>query len=312
MLCDIVLGLRDASVWMPQNAMKPAAFEYDAPDHIDEVLELLAEHGDEARVLAGGQSLVPLMNYRLARPARLIDLNRVHELAYIEEDDAGIRVGAMSRQRTLEHSVVLRERCSLITQAVPWIGHAQIRNRGTIGGSMSHADPAAELPVVARALDAKFLLSSASGERWIDAEEFFVSFLTTAAQTTELLSEIVFPILPDRSAAAFVEYARRHGDFALGGAAAVITLDADSDVCRQARISLLGAGPIPERAPSAEAILVGRVIDEAAIAEATEAIEASIEPTGDMHGDSEYRCGLIGTLAGNAVAEANAKVATSR
>ena len=283
--------------------MKPPPFEYDDPETTDEALSLLNQYGDETKVLAGGQSLVPLLNFRLARPDRLIDINRVAELDYIREEDGTLRIGAMTRQATLERSDLAAAHCPLLIDGLHWVGHAQIRNRGTVGGSVAHADPAAELPVVCAALDATLHVRSSSGERAVAAEDFFVTHLTTAVEPTEILTEIELPVLTGRIGTAFVEFARRHGDFALGGAAVVLRLD-DAGACSEVRIALLSAAPTPIRATDAEQVLAGCVIDEEATREAQAKTEAAISPTGDIHGSGEYRQGLIGTMVRRALSAA--------
>jgi CO/xanthine dehydrogenase FAD-binding subunit len=284
--------------------VKPAVFEYDAPEALEGVLDLLREHGDDARILAGGQSLVPLMNFRLVRPARLVDLNNIEALDYVEDHGDTLRIGAMTRQGTLERSPLIDAHCPLVAEALPWIGHPQIRNRGTIGGSIGHADPAAELPAVTCALDARIRVRSATAERWIDADDFFVGFLSTAMEPDELLVEIEIAKMRLRTGTAFVEYARRHGDFALGGAAAVVTTN-DDGVCTYCRIVLLAAASTPHRSWDGERALVGRVIDEEALRDVVELVATSIEPGGDGHGSSHYRRSLIGRLAARAIGEAN-------
>lgn len=282
--------------------MKPAQFEYDSPQTVDEALELLARYGDECKVLAGGQSLVPLMNFRLARPERLIDINAIDPLAYIRYDDGQLEIGAMTRHVQLEHSKDVAERCSLLTQAIGWVGHTQIRNRGTIGGSVAHADPAAELPTAFAALDASFLVRSNRGARTIGWKQFFVSPFTTALEPDEL---VVAVEVPDQGIAgtAFVEYARRHGDFALGGAAVTLKVDANGR-CSEATIALLAAGPVPVRAEAAERLLRGEPIGDSSIrAAAAEAVEG-LHPTADLHGSSEYRVGLLRVMIERALAQA--------
>ncbi|MEZ5098266.1 MAG: FAD binding domain-containing protein [Thermoleophilia bacterium] len=284
--------------------MKPARFDYDAPTSLDEALGLLADHGEEAKVLAGGQSLVPLLNFRLARPDRLIDLNGVDELAYVRADGS-LRIGAMTRQAALERADAAAA-WPLLGQALHWVGHFQIRNRGTVGGSVAHADPAAELPVACTALDATMHVHSRQGARSVAARDFFVTHLTTTIEPDELLVELELPPLPPGTGTAFEEYARRHGDFALGGAAAVVTLDG-SGTCTAARIALLGAAPTPLRASEAEAALVGVRVDEAAAQEVERRVSAAISPTGDIHGSADYRRGLVGALARRAVLAAAAR-----
>ncbi len=227
--------------------MKPARFEYAAPSSISEALALLDE---ESRPLAGGQSLVPMLNFRLARPARLVDLERVAGLDHIEADGDALRIGAMTRQAAVERSPVVAERWPLLRQALRLVGHAQIRSRGTVGGSVSHADPKAELPVVLTALDARFHVRSARGARTVAAAEFAVGPLMTTLAPDELLVEIEVPALPAGARTAFVEHARTHGDFAVAGAAAVIAPG-------HAAIALLGAGPRPVRAAEIEAAVLG-------------------------------------------------------
>ncbi len=197
--------------------MKPPPFEYFAAQSLDEALEVLAVHGDEAKALAGGQSLIPLLNFRLARPTVIVDLNRIHELGRLTPLPAGgIAVGAMARQRDAERSSLISARAPLVTEAMPYVAHPQIRNRGTFGGSIAHADPAAELPAVALAVDAKFCLRSRERlDRWVDAADFFVGPLMTVLQADELLIEVELPPMPPGAGWAFVEVARRHGDYAL-------------------------------------------------------------------------------------------------
>jgi CO/xanthine dehydrogenase FAD-binding subunit len=221
--------------------MKPAPFDYAAPRSLDEALGLL---GEESKALAGGQSLVPLLNFRLARPELVVDLNRVSDLAYLRRSGGVLHIGALTRQATLERSGLVQRHWPLLCQAVHHAGHPQTRSRGTVGGSAAHADPTAELPVALTALDARFRLRSARGERTLGAAEFFVSTLTSAAEPDELLVEIEVPPLPDRARCAFVEYAPTHGDFAVAGAAVVRAPDASA-------IALLGAATTPLRASAA-------------------------------------------------------------
>jgi CO/xanthine dehydrogenase FAD-binding subunit len=287
--------------------MKPAPFEYFAPTSSAEALGLLSEAPDESKLLAGGQSLVPLMNFRLARPERLIDLNRIPELRYIERRNGDVVIGAMTRHVEVERSSLLAEELPLVTEAIKWVGHQQIRNRGTIGGSIAHADPAAELGAVLAALDARMRVRSATGERVLPWSDFFVFGFMTALEGDELLAEIEIPALPAGASTAFVEFARRYGDFALGGAAAVVVLDGDG-ICRTARLSLLAAAPVPVRAGDAEELLVGSRLDDASIAAAADAAVAGIEPTGDIHGSTKYRIKLLRAMAKRAIAAARDRV----
>ena len=283
--------------------MKPAMFDYSAPTTVDEALGLLAQQPDDAKLLAGGQSLVPLMNFRLARPERLIDLNGIEELAGIERRNGHIVIGAMTRHVAIERSSLLASEWPLLTEAISWVGHEQIRNRGTIGGSVAHADPAAELPVALAALDARFHVRSQSADRFLSWSEFFVTGFTTALEPAEMVVGIEVPPLPPGAGTSFIEFARRHGDFALGGATALVVLD-DAGNCREARLSLLAATPAPTRATEAEQLLVGHKLDAAALAAAADAALAGVEPTGDIHGSTKYRRKLLRTMALRALSTA--------
>jgi len=283
--------------------VKPPLFEYHDPGSVDEALALLAEHGDEAKVLAGGQSLVPLLNFRLARPERLVDVNGLNELAYLRTDDGVLRIGALTRHAALERSKEAAARVPLLGEAVALVGHVQIRNRGTVGGSVAHADPAAELPVAFSALDARYRVRSTRGERVVGSDEMFITHLTTSLEPDELLTEIEVPVPPARTGFAFVEFARRHGDFALGGAAVLVTLD-DAGVCTRARIALLAAAPTPVRARETEEWLTGLRLDPPAMGEAAARAVAGIHPTSDIHGGTEYRRALVEALVRRALAQA--------
>lgn len=282
--------------------MKPPLFDYHDPSAVEGVLDLLAQHGEDAKVLAGGQSLVPLLNFRLASPDHLIDLGRVPSLAYITRRDGVLRIGTMTRQSTLEASPLVADRWPLLTGALGYVAHAQIRNRGTVGGSVAHADPAAELPVAFTVLEATFHLRSRTGVRSVGWRDFFITHLTTAIEPEELLVEIEVPPVPPGTGWAFAEYARRHGDFALGGAAALITLE--DGVCRGARLGLLAAADTPLRAPAAEAALEGKAITSESTAEAARIAVADITPTGDIHGSTEYRTRLIEGMVRRAIEQA--------
>ena len=279
--------------------MKPPPFAYHAPGSVAEALRLMAELED-AKPLAGGQSLVPLLNFRLARPDHLIDLNGVTLLTGIRRASGTLTIGAMTRQADLEASALVRAHWPLLTEALSFVAHAQIRNRGTVGGSVAHADAAAELPVAFLALDAVFRARSLRGERTIRAEDLFVTHLTTTLEADELLVAIEVPPLPPRSGHAFAEFARRHGDFALGGAAVVVSL-AESGACERAAIALLGAGATPLLARDAAEALTGEWIDEPVAAAAAARAVASIAPTGDIHGSAEYRRDLIEVMVRRAI-----------
>ena len=260
--------------------MKPAPFDYAAPRSLDEALGLL---GDDATPLAGGQSLVPLLNFRLARPALLVDLGRVEELDYLRDEAGTLRIGAMTRQSELARSGLAAERWPLLGQALRHVGHPATRNRGTVGGSAAHADPAGELPAVLTALAARFRLKSRHGERTVEAEEFFRGMLTTARAADELLTEIEVPALAEGARSAFEEHARTHGDWALSGAAVVAAPDAGVAIC------LLATVPAPRRAREAEAALH----DGADPAEVAALAAAGI--------DDEYRRALAGELTRRAL-----------
>ena len=262
--------------------MKPPVFEYHRPESLNEALALLGAHPD-AKPLAGGQSLIPAMNFRLAAPGRLIDLNALDELAGIDETaEGGLRIGAMTRHCAVELSAAVAARAPLLAAAMPFIAHRQIRNRGTIGGSLAHADPAAELPAVMVALAARLVLASTRGERVVPAAEFFTGLFATALEEGELIRAIEIPAPPPRSGSAFLELARRHGDYALVGVTAVVTLDSERRVA-DARIVLFSVGEGPVRAARAEAALAGTTGDAAARDAAAEAVQGDIDPSSDIH-----------------------------
>ena len=283
--------------------MKPAPFVYFTPATVAEALALLARHGGDAKPLAGGQSLIPAMNFRLARPAVLVDLNRIAELTYVRAD-SGVSIGAMTRQRAVERSDVVARAAPLLAEAMPSIAHAQIRNRGTVGGSIAHADPSAELPAVMLALDARFQVKSSTGERSIPAGEFFKGMLETALEPGELLVEIAVPPLPDRTGTAFLEMARRHGDYALVGVATVVTLD-QRGRCQAARISLLSVGDGPVLATEAGKTLAGERPSEDLLRAAGDAAATrDVDPPSDIHASAAYRRQLVAVLTRRALGRA--------
>jgi len=288
--------------------VRPAPFEYFAPRTVEEALDLLARHGDEAKLLAGGQSLVPMMNMRLVRPAVIVDLNRVAALGALREDAGGLRLGALVRQHALERDARIAAAAPLLAEAAPVIGHLQTRARGTVGGSLVHADPAAELPACMLALDAVFHLRSARAAHACRAQDFFRGLLATALEPDELLAEVEIPVSAPRSGHGFAEVARRHGDFALAGACAVLGLDA-AGVCRQARLVIFGVGDGPHLA-RATAGLVGERPSAARLAEVGRAAAAEIDARGDLHATAEYRrhvaAGLGARALGSAAARAEA------
>ncbi len=283
--------------------MKPAPFEYDDPQTVEEAVDLLARHGDECKILAGGQSLVPLMNFRLARPGRLIDINRIESLAGIRRDGDSLVIGTMTRHSDVEHSREIAEGWPLLSEAIGWVGHSQIRNRGTVGGSAAHADPAAELPAVFAALEARFNVRSKRGSRSVGWDDFFVAEFTTSLAPDELLVSIEVPKIAEGSGTAFVEFARRHGDFALGGAA--VSLQVVDGRCESAAIALLSAGPSPVRARAAEQSLAGTRLDDEAFHVAADHAVKGLHPTSDLHGSSEYRVKLLRTMTERALRKAS-------
>ena len=275
--------------------MKPAPFEYARPDSLEEALALLAQHGSDAKPLAGGQSLIPAMNFRLATPAVLVDLNAVNELSYIRNDN-GIRIGAMTRHRAVERDARVAQAAPLVAQALPWVAHAAIRTRGTIGGSLAHADPAAELPAVMLALDARFTLKRPGHQRTVAAADFFTGLFSTAIEPGELLTEIAIAPQAPRTSCAFDEFSRRHGDFALAGVAAVATVDAQGR-CESLRVALLSLADRPVPGSHATSALVGQHPTADAIRAAAEAVaEHDIDPTTDIHASSRYRRRLAAVL----------------
>jgi aerobic carbon-monoxide dehydrogenase medium subunit len=267
--------------------MKLPPFDYEAPRTVSEAVELLAEHGDEASVLAGGQSLIPLLALRLARPAVLIDINGIDELSGVSATDGRVAIGAMTREYAAEESQSVADAVPLLAAALPFIGHEAIRSRGTIGGSLAHADPAAELPAVARALDAEFVVRGQSGERVVPAAEWFEGYLTTSRRPDELLVEVRFPAAGRGTGISFQEVARRHGDFAIVGLAAALTLS--DGAISDARLAFAGLSDVPVRAAAAEDLLVGERPSTELFDEAARLSTADADPPGDLHGSSDYR-----------------------
>lgn len=281
--------------------MKPAVFSYSAPESIEEAVGLLAEHGSEAKVLAGGQSLVPLLNFRLARPARIIDINGIDDLSYISSNGS-LRIGALARLTEVEESGGAAAGHPIIKRAVSHIGHRAIRNRGTIGGSLAHNDPAAETPALLLALDAEVTARSSGGERTVSARDLIGElFFETSLADDELLTEIRIPAMAASSGWGFQELSRRHGDFALAGVAAVITMDGST--IRSAALGAFG-GAHAARLPGAEDALAGAEAGENAFTAAGARAAAEFPTTSDVHGSAEYRSHLVGVLTRRALAEA--------
>ncbi len=280
--------------------MKPAPFDYEAPETLEETLELLRQHGDDAKILAGGQSLVPAMNFRLAQPAVLVDVNGVEGLDFIRESDEGLELGALVRQRAAERSPLVSKRCPLLREALPWVAHPQIRNRGTVGGSLAHADPAAELPAVMLALGAKVEVRSSSGARTVAAEDFSQGLFETALEPEEMLTSVRVPSAPPGTGSAFVETSRRSGDFALVGVA--VLLRRSEGVVDHCRIALLSVADQAVLAGGAMARLMGTAATPDDIREAAAIAAADdIDPLGDLHASPAFRRHLAGVLVRRAL-----------
>lgn len=276
--------------------MKPAPFEYYVPDSIEQALDLLHEHGESAKLLAGGQSLVPAMNFRVVQPGMLIDLNRVGELQYVREENTALHVGAMTRERVLEFDPVISKKIPLLAEAMPHVAHPQIRNRGTLGGSLANADPAAELPVIMLALGARLKVRNADGERWVEARNFFTGMFTTDLAPDEMLVEIELPALQPRTGWSFMEVAPRAGDYALMGVAAVVMLD-ENGRCKEARLVYLNAGDGPVDARESAALLKDELLDDDSIKEAAElASQKEIDPFGNIHTSPDFQRHLARVL----------------
>jgi len=274
--------------------MKLPYVEYEAPTTIAEAVDLLAEHEDEASVLAGGQSLIPLMALRLARPAVLVDINRLSELSSVSVTDGRVTIGAMTREYVAEDSATVGDTVPLLAAALPLIGHEAIRSRGTIGGSLAHADPAAELPAVALALDAEFVVRGRAGERVVPSADWFEGYLATSRRPDELLTEVRFPAAGPGTGVAFLEVARRHGDFAIVGVAVSLTL-ADG-VISDARLAFAGVSDVPVRAAEAEDLLAGERPSAELFAEAARVATAGLDPPADLNGSPGYRKQVAATL----------------
>lgn len=292
--------------------MKPAPFEYHAPTSLEQALDLLSQHAGEAKILAGGQSLVPAMNFRVVQPSLLIDLNRVAELSFIREEGNAIRVGAMARERHLEFDASIEKRIPLLHEAVPNIAHPQIRNRGTIGGSIVHADPAAELPMLMVALNARLKGKNKSAERWIDAKDFFAGMFTTALEPDEILAEIEIPFMPPRTGWSFMEVAPRSGDYAMMGVAALVTLDKDGK-CKSATLVYLNAGDGPVDAVASAQMLAGESLSDKSIeSTAVHASENEINPFGNIHASTDFQRHLAKVLTQKALKQAAQRAGESQ
>jgi carbon-monoxide dehydrogenase medium subunit len=282
--------------------MKPPRFDYHAPTTVDEAIALLVRYGGDAKVLAGGQSLMPLLNFRLSRPAALVDLNRIPSLAGIREDDGWVSFGAMTRQRAVEFSPLVARRLPLLREATRFVGHLPIRSRGTIGGSIAHADPAAEYPTIFAALEGEVRVRGPRGERRLGASELFVTYLTTSLTPEEILTEVRLPAMPEGAGWAFEEFSRRHGDFAIVGIAAMVV--GDGARCRTARLAAAGVGPGPVRLRDAEAILERDGLGDAAISAAGQRASELVQPDADIHASADYRRHLTRVLTERALRRA--------
>ena len=286
--------------------MKPPPFEYVAPASLEEAVAVLAEHGDDAKALAGGQSLVPLLAFRLAAPAVLVDLNGVGGLDHLREEDGRLVIGALARQRQVERLPGLDRRCPMLAEAVAQVGHVAIRNRGTVGGSLAHADPAAEWPALALALDGECQVAGPRGTRVVPVEELLVSYFTTTLEPDELITELRLTLPGGRVGSTFVELARRHGDFAIVGVGALLGLASDGSVTRS-RLALIGVGERAVRARRAEALLEGERPTDELLDEAAAAVDEAISPAADLHGSADYRRQVARVLTRRALAVARAR-----
>jgi CO/xanthine dehydrogenase FAD-binding subunit len=285
--------------------MKPAPFKYILASSLDHALSLKAEYGDEARFLAGGQSLIPTMNFRLARPSVLIDINRLSEPAGVDlSGGKGIEIGALTRYRDLERNRDFLTSCPLFADALPHIAHPQIRNRGTIGGNLSHADPASELPAITVAMEGRMRLKSSAGEREVCASTFFQGLLTTDIGVDEMLVEIAFPAPGPRTGSSFMEVARRRGDFALAGVAAVVAID-EQKRCSKIRLALCGVGETPVDASDALSFQIGQSVSGESIEAAAVRVQEVIEPSGSIHCSADYQRHIAGVLTQRALGAAH-------
>lgn len=283
--------------------MKPCAFEYFNPQSVQEAIELLERYGDEAKIIAGGQSLVPMMNFRLARPEILIDINGIKELEYIKTEGDELVIGALTRERDIEQSPLVIEKWPILSKAVSFIGHSAIRNRGTVGGSLVHADPSAEIPTSLCALNGKVKVMGPSGEKILEPEEFFLTYLTTSLEPSDLLVEVRIPALPEKMGWSFSELSRRSGDFAIV-AVGILLFTETVGVCREARISMGGVAPTPVRAEEAEALLAGQKITEKLIAEAAQQAAEETDTDPDYHASAEYRMDMARVFVKRGLQEA--------
>ncbi len=279
--------------------MKPPPFAYATMRSVEEAAALLAEAGGEAKLLAGGQSLVPMLNFRLVRPAVVVDINRIPGLDYIRDEAGGLVIGALTRHRQIEISAPVAQRLPVLGAAMHHVAHLAIRNRGTLGGSLSHADPAAELPLMAQLLDAEIEAVSRRGKRRIKARDFFRGALTTALKEDEMVTEVTWPALPPGTGWGFEEMSERRGDFALAAAAAAVTIK--DGLCHTCRIAVIGSGDGAMRVTPAETLITGCTKDQAPIKEAADAAADAVEPSSDLHASADFRHHLIRSLTARAL-----------
>jgi CO/xanthine dehydrogenase FAD-binding subunit len=283
--------------------MKPPSFGYFSATSVEDALAFLDEHEGDARVLAGGQSLVPMMNFRLSQPEYLVDINPISRLSYIRDDGEFLSIGTLTREHSIETSPVVVAKCPVLAAATRWIGHPAIRHRGTVGGSLAHNDPSAEYPVVAALLEIELVIRGTHGTRTTSFADFSRSHYVTSLEPAEMVIEIRVPTQQDSTASAFHEVSRRHGDFALVSAGAFLAMD--GQVIREARLALGGVGPTPWRAREAEALLHGRPLDEDSISAAAELAAETVSPPSDMHGSADFRRHLCRVLITRCLREAD-------
>jgi carbon-monoxide dehydrogenase medium subunit len=282
--------------------MKPPPFKYIAPSTIDEALSALASHGDGARILAGGQSLTPMLNFRLVHPEALVDINRIKELEFIAESGAGLRIGCLSRHRAIETSSIIKNKWPILNAAAQHVAHVAIRTRGTFGGSLAHADPAAEFPVIALLLDATLNIRGPGGARTVPANEFFLNLFTTAVAPGEILTDVCLPEFPPGMGWGFHELARRPGDFGIAIVAATVVMQGRK--CKEARICMGGVGPTPLRASLAEKLMEGQAPEDGVLEAAGKAASEASDPSNDIHGSAEFRRHVVNVLAQRALRDA--------
>jgi CO/xanthine dehydrogenase FAD-binding subunit len=282
--------------------LKPADFEYHRPVKLDDALAMVKEFGDEGKVLAGGQSLIPLMNFRLSQPAHVVDINFIEGLDYIRSENGFIKIGCLARQSTVLEDSLVRQRCPLLADALAYVGYEQTRNRGTVCGSLAHADPAAELPAVLLALGGSVTVGNSTATREIAARDFFRSYLTTALASDEMVLEASIPTQAAQAGSSFVEFARRFGDFAIVGVAALLV--AAKDEIAEARIALIGVGDKPWREPKLEETLIGKNASSDLFSRTASEVAAGISPSADIHASESYRRSLAGVLTRRALTDA--------